>query len=70
LSLTKASEGYIDIEVLVDQDSPDVLILAQKWKTKENHQSYVQMRKDTGLFEKLSDLLECQPEIRYIQNLV
>ena len=70
LVLTKASEGYIDIEVLVDQDSPDVLILAQKWRTKENHQSYVQMRKETGLFDKLKDLLECQPEIRYIKNLV
>ena len=70
LSLTKASEGYIDIEVLVDQDSPDVLILAQKWKTKENHQAYVQMRKEAGFFDKLADLLECHPEIRYIQNLV
>ena len=24
-----------------------LLILYQKWKTKENHQAYVQMRKDT-----------------------
>jgi len=69
LSVTKSSEGYINIDVFVDEDNPDVLILDQKWKTKENHQAYVQMRKDTGLFDKLTDLLEVEPEIRYIKAL-
>ena len=69
LSVTKSSEGYINIDVFVDEDNSDVLILDQKWKTKENHQAYVQMRKDTGLFDKLTDLLEVEPEIRYIKAL-
>jgi quinol monooxygenase YgiN len=70
LSVTQTSEGYIDIEVLVDQDHPDVLVLAQKWKTKENHQAYVQKRKDSGMFDKLVDMLEVEPEIRYVKSAV
>jgi quinol monooxygenase YgiN len=69
LSVTKSSEGYINIDVFVDEDNPDVLILDQKWKSKENHQEYVQMRKDTGLFDKLTDMLVVEPEIRYIKAL-
>ena len=57
------------IDVFVDEDNPDVLILDQKWKSKENHQAYVQMRKDTGLFDKLTDMLVVEPEIRYIKAL-
>ena len=70
LSVTQGSEGYIDIEVLVDQDHPNVLVLAQKWKTKENHQAYVQMRKDSGMFDKLTEMLEVEPEIRYVKSAV
>ena len=69
LSVTQSSEGYIDIEVLVDEDEPNVLVLAQKWKTKENHQAYVQMRRDSGMFDKLTEMLEVQPEIRYVKRL-
>ena len=69
LSVTKSSEGYINIDVYVDEDNPDVLILDQKWKSKENHQAYVQMRKDTGLFDKLTEMLVVEPEIIYIKAL-
>ena len=69
LSVTQSAEGYIDIEVLVDQDNPDVLVLSQKWKTKENHQAYVQMRKDSGMFDKLTEMLEIEPEIRYVKTM-
>ena len=69
LSVTQSAEGYIDIEVLVDQDNPDVLVLSQKWKTKENHQAYVQMRKDSGMFDKLTEMLEVEPEIRYVKTM-
>jgi len=69
LSVTQSSEGYIDIEVLVDEDEPNVLVLVQKWKTKENHQAYVQMRRDSGMFDKLTEMLEVQPEIRYVKRL-
>lgn len=70
LSVTQSSEGYIDIKVLVDQDNPNVLVLSQKWKTKQNHQDYVQKRKDSGMFDKLTEMLEVEPEIRYVKSAV
>ena len=68
ISLTKSSEGYIDIDILNDEDDKDVLILIQKWKTKQNHVDYIQKRKDMGMFDHLVEMLKEPPEIRYLSN--
>ena len=69
IALTKSSEGYIHIDPLIDQDEPNVLVLVQKWKTKQNHLDYIQKRTDTGMFDKLKEMLEVEPEIRYVSCL-
>lgn len=69
LNLTKACEGYIDINLLVDEDNPNVLILVQKWKTKQNHLDYLKKRTEMGMFDKLKEMLEIEPEIRYVKHV-
>ena len=54
---------------MVDEDSPNVLILVQKWKTKQNHLDYIQKRKDMGMFDELVKMLEVEPEIRYVKSV-
>ena len=67
INLTKSSEGYIDIDILNDMDDENVLILIQKWETKQNHVDYIQKRKDMGMFDKLLEMLKEPPEIRYLK---
>ena len=69
LNLTKSSEGYISIDALVDQDEPNVLVLVQKWKTKQNHLDYLQKRTDMGMFDQLKQMVEVEPEIRYVEKV-
>lgn len=69
LALTKSSDGFINIDILQDQDNKNVMILLQKWKTKQNHLDYLQKRTDTGMFDKLKSMLEIDPEILYITDL-
>lgn len=67
LVLTRSCDGYINIDVMVDEDAPNVLVLVQKWKTKQNHLDYIQKRKDMGMFDQLVEMLEVEPEIRYVK---
>ena len=69
LNYTKQCDGFIDIECLIDQDSPNTLVLLQKWETKQNHLDYLQLRTEQGLFTQLETLLDKPPEIRYIKNM-
>ena len=55
LAKTRAFPGCIKIEAFDDKDDPDTLILWQKWKTKQHHQTYLTMRRDSGLLDKLKD---------------
>ena len=69
LNFTKQCQGYIHIDCLKDQNNTNVLVLSQKWKTKQNHLDYLQKRTEMGLFEKLENMLESPPEILYVQNI-
>ena len=70
ISLTKKSEGFIDIDLLQDTEDSNILILVQKWRTKENHMAYVQKRKDMGMFDQLTEMLQSKPEILYVNSLI
>ena len=70
LSVTKSSEGFINIDVLKDMEQDNVMILVQQWNTKQNHLDYLQKRTDTGMFDKLKDMLESEPEIMYVENVI
>ena len=69
LNFTKSCEGYINIECLQDDANPNVLVLSQKWKTKENHLDYLVKRTEMGLFDKLETMLASPPEILYVNNI-
>ena len=69
INLTKKSDGFINIDLLQDSEDPNILILVQKWKTKEDHMAYVQKRKDMGMFDQLTEMLQNKPEILYVNHL-
>ena len=70
LSITKASEGFIDIDILKDSERDNVMVLVQKWNTKQNHLDYLQKRTDMGMFDQLKEMLDGEPEIMYMDNVV
>ena len=57
LKVTREFEGCISIKSYDDQDDPNNLILVQEWKSRSNHEAYLNMRKDTGLLETLQEML-------------
>ena len=57
LQLTREFEGCISIDCYDDQDDENSLVLIQEWDSRENHENYLNMRKDTGMFDLLDDML-------------
>ncbi len=54
---TRKSEGCVSIDLCESLTSSKRLVIFQKWKKQSNHEAYLQMRKETGLFDLLSTLL-------------
>ena len=57
LSDTRAFEGCLSVETYVDQDDPDRVYLWEKWATRENYESYIAWRSETGMLEALAAVL-------------
>ena len=60
LVITRAWKGCLGLQVFVDNENSNTLFIIGNWEAKENHESYLQMRKDTGLFEQVVATLEGQ----------
>ena len=55
---TRAWPGCKLIECsLPDDDDDTLLVLYERWENQSDHAAYMNMRKDSGLFDKLTDLL-------------
>jgi len=68
LSLTRKWEGCISIDFYQSTDDENTLVAWQKWESQENHASYLQMRKDSGLFDKLTELLSDPLQITHLET--
>lgn len=63
LGVTREWPGCQSIECYESETNPREIVIWQKWATKENHESYVSMRKEKGDFDMLSDWVCSPPNI-------
>ena len=63
IALTKKWKGYKSIEFFTNKENEDEIILWERWETAEDYASYLKMRTDTGLFEKLGPHFSAPPTI-------
>ena len=54
---TRAFNGCLNISCFNDLDNSNNLIIYQKWKSKEDHQSYLNWRKESGMIDQLAPTL-------------
>ena len=63
ISITRWWAGCKLVEIYESAEDADTLIIWEKWETKEDHESYIKMRTDTGAFERAGEWLKSPPEI-------
>ena len=69
LQVTRAWEGCISIDVFESSDNPNVLVIWQKWQSRSNQESYLEMRKSTGLFNEVMGLLSEPFEVLHLDSV-
>ena len=70
LSVTRGWKGCQSIEMYESREDPNVIVVWQRWDSKEDHESYVKHRHEDGTFELLGELVACPPEMQPINEMV
>jgi len=65
---TRNYEGFMDIYVIQNQDSPNDITLVEEWESKPHYEKYLQWRTETGDFDKLGSFLTGPPSIKYFDK--
>jgi quinol monooxygenase YgiN len=68
LAKTRVFPGCLSIECYEDKSDPLKVTIWQKWDSENDHSHYVKMRQDSGMFDKLAEMLEDGYDI--MQNIV
>ena len=68
LPLTRESDGIISIELVQNQDDPDVLVFIERWETRDHYEKYLAERTEAGALETLAELIEGELNIRYFDQ--
>lgn len=65
-----AADGCSGVDVLHSSDDPNVVLLSEKWESKESHDVYADKMRESGALNKLADFLTDQPsqELYFIKE--
>lgn len=69
LAVTRSWPGCESIDCFVSQENSLEFNIRQKWAKSSDHASYMQMRKETGLFAQVMDMLSSPLEITHLSPL-
>ena len=69
LAVTRACEGFVSIDLYQSTEDENTLVAWQKWQSQENHTAYLNLRKESGLFTKLEEMLAEPLAITHLTSL-
>ena len=68
LKVTRNWPGCVSIECFESTDENNEFIIRQEWKKKSDHDKYMNMRKESGLFTQVTAMLETPLEITHLKT--
>ena len=69
LSVTRKAEGNVDIQLCTSNLDECQVLVWQTWETQANHEAYLQMRKDSGLFDEVTSRLNGELQINRLTHV-
>ena len=63
---TRNYDGCLGVDVFQNQDDTDTLIIMGTWQSKGHFETYLDWRKETGIFERFSEMIEGPPNTRFL----
>ena len=65
---TRAFDGCQGVDVLQNADDGDVLVLVERWDSREHYEKYLAWRTETGALAGLLEATDGAPSIRYFDK--
>ena len=62
---TRARDGFIWIEVSVDQDNPDRIFAYEHWKDRGSYEAYIAWREERGDMEAMKEAVAEPPKFSF-----
>ena len=62
---TRSYDGCLSLNVYQNQDDADTVVIVSQWESKDKYETYLNWRMETGVFAKLTEALEGEPNLRY-----
>ena len=70
LHVTRGWNGCKSLKMFESCESPNKIIIWQKWDNKQSQESYIKHRHDDGTFDLLTPLMSAPPDINPIREMV
>ena len=66
---TRTFEGFINLEVLSENEHPGSIFFVEEWASRSAYEKYLAWREGRGDFEKLMSLIQQEPVIRFFDRI-
>ena len=66
---TRAFDGCQHIDVYNNVDKDGDMVLVEKWDSRKHKEKYLAWRTETGILDKLMEMIVGEPSIRYFEKL-
>lgn len=62
---TRGYEGCVGLNITQNQDDPTAFAVVEQWDTRKKYEAYLQWRVDSGVMNKLAEMMDGEPSIRF-----
>ena len=62
---TRGHDGCVSLNITQNQDDPTVFVVVEQWDARAKYEAYLQWRVDSGVMDKLTDMMDGEPSIRF-----
>ena len=57
--------GCVSIDLIQNQEDPTSFAVIEQWNSRQDYESYLQWRTETGVMEGLAGMMDAEPRIRF-----
>ena len=62
---TRSYDGCVGLNITQNLDDPTSFAVVEQWDTRKHYENYLQWRTDTGVLDKLAEMIDGEPSIRF-----
>lgn len=62
---TRGYDGCVGLSITQNQDDLTAFAVVEQWDTRKKYEAYLQWRIDSGVMNKLAEMMDGEPSIRF-----